>query len=253
MTHKHTDDFVRVNYQETKFGDVINIRAPFEENTPEYYNGHDVLDVRGEYVQDSKGNRGKWRPVMVIDVTPTELIYIPLTTSVGSLHDEYYQYHVKDNSMTPQNPNHPHRETFAEIGSVRRLPIKPYHKAQFYGTLAEEDIDNIKQALDANGLNVTDGLDKYKYVTPEKRDLMRSTFEKAGYEITEIQDGLVYKQENREFTVYDSGVVHYHFELPLEVVRRRTEMTEKRRLPVRDDFVSEVSKLDKELGEQLQV
>lgn len=58
----------KTNYQDMSFGDVINILAPFEENTPEYYNGHNPLSVRGEYVTDSRGRRGKWRPVMVVEI-----------------------------------------------------------------------------------------------------------------------------------------------------------------------------------------
>lgn len=241
----------KTNYQDMSFGDVINILAPFEENTPEYYNGHNPLSVRGEYVTDSRGRRGKWRPVMVVDVTETELIYTPLTTSVGSLHDEYYQYHVKDNSMTPQNPKRPNLQTFAEIGSVRKIPIKPHHTAHKYGTLADDDIENIKAALDRDGLSVSDGLDKYKYVSAEKKELLANRLEATNYQKTEYGNRVTYSQDNREFTVYDSGVIHFHFELPLETVRRRTEIKENRTFQVRDTFAEEISKIDTQLGDAI--
>ena len=73
QTHKE-----RVSRQsrDLQFGDIVGICAPFEENLPDYYNGYNPLDVRGDYVTDGFGRTYKFRPVMVVGVSETELHFV---------------------------------------------------------------------------------------------------------------------------------------------------------------------------------
>ena len=105
--------------------------------------------------------------------------------------------------------------------------------------------------IDQLAIHDNDGLDKYKYVSAEKKELLANRLDATNYQKTEYGNRVTYSQANREFTVYDSGVIHFHFELPLETVRRRTEIKENRTFPVRDTFAEEISKIDKQIGDAI--
>lgn len=81
QTHKE-----RVSRQsrDLQFGDIVGICAPFEENLPDYYNGYNPLDVRGDYVTDGFGRTYKFRPVMVVGVSWGKRNRIALRTDYTS-------------------------------------------------------------------------------------------------------------------------------------------------------------------------
>lgn len=207
------------------YGDVIKINAPFEENTPEYYNGYSVYDVRGNKVFDESGRFSKPRPVMVISVTDTELTYVPLTSSYDGHYDMFYQYKLTDNSMTPQYGDKP-IITYVETGNVRVVPIKSSKTIRYYGEVTEFDKNNITKMLNKDAFTVTDGVDKHAYISETQAEVFDERLRNSGYETQSIPNGTKYSQDNREFTLYNSGVVYYHFNLPLETIIRRTDVRE---------------------------
>lgn len=217
-------------YRDLSFGDVIKITAPFEENTTEYYNGYSPYEIRGDLVRDRFGRTEKQRPVMVIDVTSTELTYIPLTSSRGNDHDEAHQYQLEDNSMTPQHNWYRPVKTYAETASVRVIPINSDEIADYYGKIKEHDLAEIQKRLMEDAQDVYDGNDKHVYMGEKQMAAFINGLESHNYKKT-IEDGLsVYSQDNRTFTLSESGVVKVHFELSVSQVRRRIERKEHIRL-----------------------
>lgn len=244
---ENTQTKVKVPYNTLEYGDIVQIRAPFEENMPEYYNGYSVYDVRGYKVRDSMGMTYKFRPVMVISVTEDELTYIPLTSSYGGEHDDFYQYQLKDNSMTPQYGDKP-ITTYAETGNVRVIPIRADANVTYCGAMTHEDKTEITKMLNRHAFNVIDGLDEHKFMSEQQKEVLENRLEVTGYEQTPVPNGIKYTQENREFTIYDSGVVYYHFELPLETIIRRTEVRDNITI-VRPDVVYEDTSFEQKLKE----
>lgn len=243
---------MKKRHDELQLGDVITIRAPFEENTPTYYNGHDVIAVRGEEMSNQFGQTGKYRPVMVISSRKDELIYIPLTTSTGGDHDHEHQYQLLDNSEMPKPKFKDDFETYAEVTSVRTIPSREYYKSIYHGRIKEQDLENLKTRMTQDALNLYDGFDSYKYATPQAIDKINEVFSASGYEIEEHENSRIYKQENREFTVSDDGVIFYHFRLSLEAVQRRQARIEHREMPIKqpeeplniDDFEQAIEELE---------
>lgn len=246
-------------YRDLSFGDVIEITAPFEENTTEYYNGYSPYEIRGDLVRDRFGRTEKQRPVMVIDVTPTELTYIPLTSSRGNEHDKLHQYPLEDNSMTPQHNHHRPITTYAETASVRVIPIKADDIADYYGAIKENDLAEIQKFLMNNAQDVYDIHDKHVYMGQDQMEKFVDTLESQNYKKSIDENGLpVYSQNNRTFTLSQSGVVKVHFELSAEQVRRRIEQKEHIRLPARPRtnnhdtvFRSSLETLQSEMGDGL--
>lgn len=76
----------RQNFEETlvkvknlKPGNIITVFVPYEENTPDYYNGHPPENIREPY-KDKLGRTGKKRPILVLKVTDDEITYVPITS-----------------------------------------------------------------------------------------------------------------------------------------------------------------------------
>ena len=104
---------------ELEFGDIIGIWAPYEENTPDYYNGYDPLYIKGEYVTDNFGRTAKFRPVMVVGVSDDELHYIAITHRTSSRGGRY-QYEMQSTELGTL-----YDTSYAECANVRCIPIKP--------------------------------------------------------------------------------------------------------------------------------
>lgn len=210
-------EIIRKTPSEFQFGDVVMIYAPFEENTPDYHNGHDVLDVLGDYVRDKFGNTAKRRPVMVIGVGDGNLTYIPLTTSTTNQYDEKYQYHVKDNSMTPKRDES--IQTYAELHSVRVIH-EPTGTLIYHGRLKDDDLENIKSGMNKLSSRIEPGKDKRVYMKPESREKLVQNLENIGFSRVSEMDKELFKKGPTEITIFEkTDTILYHFETSLEDVK----------------------------------
>lgn len=126
--------------QEFQFGDLIEIKAPFEENTKDYYFGYDVKSVRGELVKDNFGRTSKRRSVMVIAVNNNELTYIPLTSQHGSKEDNKHHYKCKNIIKTQEYKNY---DTYIELNSIRTVTLNNNDRILHYGVLPNNDKQNL--------------------------------------------------------------------------------------------------------------
>ena len=78
------------------FGDIIKMKAPYEENTKDYYFGHNVKDVMGGIMVDHFGRPYKIRPVMVIGFENNELTYCTLTSTAESIKTQSININLKN-------------------------------------------------------------------------------------------------------------------------------------------------------------
>lgn len=225
-------DLLKWKHKDLVLGDVITIKAPFEENTKTYYNGYDVLDVRGEFVTDSFGRTSKWRPVMVVSTTNDQIAYLPLTTSRGSKHDYYYQYQLQDDDMIEKPKWKPNAESFVEIGSLRVIDSKSYYTYRKHGQISDRDLVNIKEKLIKDFTRVTVGCDTYKYVTKDNVNPLVERLKVSGF-VENKNNPLCLTKDTTSFSFQEDGLLYCHFDMTLEDVIKRQSAFEGRELPIK--------------------
>ncbi len=100
-----------------KPGDILFTFALFEENTPDYYNGHDPKDIRGHWYRNRRGEDGKHRPILYMSRDGDNLMYLPITSSRSShSKDVFHQYQLKDNRMIDDSGQYP--ASYIEIDKI---------------------------------------------------------------------------------------------------------------------------------------
>lgn len=97
-------------------GDILLTRILYEENTSDYYSGHNPYDVISRARTDHNGNNSKIRPVVVLDNINGELFVAPLTTKHDSEHDDEHQMELKHTENLPGDTR-----SFVEVSNVRRI------------------------------------------------------------------------------------------------------------------------------------
>lgn len=197
-----------------QFGDVIGIWAPFEENTPDYYNGYDPLYIKGEYVTDNFGRTAKFRPVVVVGLSDEELHYIPVTHSTSQKSGRY-QYLLKSTEL-----NSTYEDSYVECCNVRCIPVKPYWAFPKFSKVSTEDERNIKQEFIKNISYITFGQDRRKYVPDIAREIVMNTYDELGYERTRTKDAWKFQKGTEDHTLYDNGVLYHHYYKPIQQVQK---------------------------------
>lgn len=198
---------------ELKFGDIIGIWAPYEENTPDYYNGYDPLYIKGEYVTDNFGRTAKFRPVMVVGVSDEELHYIAITHRT-SYKGGRYQYEMQSTYLGTS-----YDTSYAECANVRCIPVKPYWAFPQFGVTSAEDIRNIKQKFIENISYIPHERDYRKFVPDIAREIVMNTYDELGYERTRTADSWKFNKGTEEHTLYDNGVLYHHYYKPIQQVQ----------------------------------
>ena len=195
--------------QDLQFGDVVKVFAPFEENTPEYYNGHEPLDIKGTLESDRNGRTGKFRPVMIVSVTEDSIYYSTLTSHSGAKDDDKFQFPLKKNGFLPNSDKY---DTFVEVSSVRRIDAK-YDKYEYYGQVDTEELLGIKKALNDNSFKrIRYKKDYYNYISPQNEKQYRNELKTRGYR--EIDNQMV----GKTVVSFEDGIVKHHYERTFEEV-----------------------------------
>jgi len=105
---------------ELKSGETIRTYIPFEENTPDYFNGHHPDTIRPQPYRNRFGQAGKERLVVYIGKDSyNNMLYLPITSSHASRYDSIRHYEVKD-----KNPSI--RETYMIILMLKQHHYEPY-------------------------------------------------------------------------------------------------------------------------------
>lgn len=208
---------VPVQSRDLQFGDIVGICAPFEENLPDYYNRYNPLDVRGEYVTDGFGRTYKYRPVMVVGVSETEMHFVPITHRNTSRRDANHQYELQSTQFAEANSRY--KQSFVECHNVRCIPTKPFWNVDYFGHASADDQKRIKQSMLENIAYMPFGRDLRKYVPDIAKDIIINTFTASGFECETHDDKQVFKRGTQEHTLYNNGVLYYHYRKSLEDVQ----------------------------------
>lgn len=218
-------------------GDIIRIRVPFEENTPDYYNGYHPKEIRGEWYKDRFGNTSKPRFCVVIGKEQNNILYLPLTSRHARF-DDKHQYMLQDNSMTWRKDDE--MKSYVEIDTLRAIHTKEDWNIQSFGQVAENDMANIMVQLGRRKVDLDSDRDQRIYVSPRKEAAFERHMAENGYIVSEgTQQNKTYnKEDGRTVTKSKWGFVFYHVPMSKEKV---TAMVAKREGKPMDDFAKAVA------------
>lgn len=244
---RNTKNYYRKGVNELRKGDIIRMFIPFEENTPDYYNGYAPEEIRGGPYVDKNGQTGKTRYVVVIGHETNSIQYLPLTSRHARF-DSMHQYELQDNSMTYKKD--PKMKSYVEVDSLRSVNVNPNWKMNVNGRLAEADMANIMTRLGKSGINFKSDRDQRAYVSRSNNERFEQYLEKNGYVLQEenVTRKIYEKEDGRTVTKTRWGLVKYHVPLSKEVV---TELVAKHERKPMDDFsraVAEISNMESEVA-----
>lgn len=208
---------IQKSVNDLKFGDIVTIKAPFEENTYLYYNGHNPIAVNGELVKDRMGQTSKFRPVMVIGRVENQLIYAPITSShKDASSDDFYQYKVIHNQSIPNGHRY---TTYVETNSIRELRVNDDWTLPYHTTLEDIDQNNLTRRF-ANIIMRNEPVrDSYRYATPYGVERYKEHLE-GQYERQDLGEKARYRiRDNEYLDLYANGIIKHHYERTLEEVK----------------------------------
>ena len=145
-------------------GDVIETFIPYEENTPDYYNGHHPLDIRGEALRAGRfRTTGKIRPVVYIGATEdNQLLYLPITSSNRNYHDRFHQFRTRHKHTL--QPHNRYRNSYVEISSLRAVPVPHDGIITKSGHLSSSDYNSVMHRLSQVALQANTTKDSRGYI-----------------------------------------------------------------------------------------
>lgn len=226
-------------------GDIIRMRIPFEENTPDYYNGHSPKKVRGELYKDRFGNSSKPRFVVVIGRENDNIIYLPLTSRHSGF-DNQHQYALQDNSMTWKKDED--MKSYVECHALRAVYANPDWDIQNFGHVAENDMVNIMVKAGKRNINFESKRDQRAYISRAKNDTFEKQLAEQGFVQQKDPSGNTYNEEIKGTVFAHSdgrtvekqkwGLVRYHVPLSIQEV---TEMVAARESRPVDEFTKAVA------------
>ena len=194
-----------------KRGDIINIKAPFEENTKDYYNGYTPEQIRGHKFTDRFGLSAKSRMVIYIGRDNQTLYYLPVT-SKQKRGDLPHQYELKDNSMTPKADAD--RHSYVECENLRAIEIPFGTDIPYTNRITNEDLANIMHRISNIALQFDSQRDKRGYITPEMKETFEQELTSRGFTVRkETEDRKIWRKKNVEVTQTKYGLIHYHVDM----------------------------------------
>lgn len=217
---------------ELKKGDIIRTRIPFEENTPDYYNGYYPKQIRGRLFRDRFGNTSKPRFVIVVGYDENNIMYLPLTSRHCRC-DERHQYTLQDNSMTWKRDSD--MKSYVECNSLRAIRINPEWDMQYIGRIEENDMTNIMVKVGKYEIDFESKRDQRAYISKTKEEAFERRLKENGYTLSHKEfESRTYTSDNgRTVTKSRWGLVKYHVPLSKEEV---TKLVAKREGKPMDDF-----------------
>lgn len=211
---------------ELKAGDIIRTYIPFEENTPDYFNGHHPSTIRPQPYRNRFGQAGKERLVVYIGKDSYDsMLYLNVTASHTNKYDSIHQYELKDKEAIDKRNIYEH--SYVETTSLRALPTTKTKKFQVTGRLSHRDYQNIMHRLTHAAIHIVSEKD-YRGVVP---DDMLSSWEKTHVgskyrKQTNNKGDTIYTYKNHCITRTQDGMVHYHKRYTKEMVKQLVEHRE---------------------------
>lgn len=235
-------------------GDIIHTYIPFEENTPDYYNGHNPEHIRQPKYTNRRGESGKSRIVIYMGQDKDNLLYLPITSRRGNGADQYHQYELKDNSMINLTGKFP--TSYVEVDSLRALKTHPKKSFNYNGKISPLDLDNIMHRVTHTSLQYSSIRDFRGIVPDDMVESWEADLQKEGFEKQDTECGtLMYTKHNVTITRNATSMVHFHRELDREMTHLHVSQREGRMLPplpqLNEKFVQEVHDLTQNEARQL--
>ncbi len=199
-------------------GDIVYMGIPFEENTPDYYNGYNPKEIRGGHLYRNKeGLTGKSRCIVVIGRDENNVMYLPLTSRHHGF-DSRHQYRLKDNSMTYKKD--PDMKSYVEVDSLRAVYASPEWNIKYVGRIVENDMANIMVLLGRRDIDFESKRDQRVYVSRNKEETFERNLKDNGYVLSgEGFEEKTYSNENGRTVIKSRwGLVKYHVPLSKEEV-----------------------------------
>lgn len=223
-------------------GDIIYMRIPFEENTPDYYNGYHPKEIRGgRMYKDRFGDTSKPRFVVVIGHDDSSIIYCSLT-SRHSRFDSKHQYMLQDNSMTWKKS--PDMKSYVEVDSIRAVYVNPDWDFQYVGRADPNDMANIMSRAGRREIDFGSRRDQRGYISRTKEVSFERRLSENGYVLSDEKSSekekVYIKEDGRTVTKSRYGLVKYHVPLSKEEV---TELVAKREGKPVDSFTRAVTEI----------
>ena len=208
-------------YEDLRFGDIIKIKAPFEENTKAYYNGHSPKLINPDGPITDRFNRtAKYRPVMVVSVDEGVVYYAPLTSIHNDRGDNVHHYQVTNNQLIPNSDRY---KTYVETSTVRAFYTHPGWTLRYYTTLETRDRDNLRSTMSSRLADVHPIIDTYRYGSPKHIRHLERTLTEEGYTYKgENKHGIKWYEspnEKVQTSIPPSGLVFHHHVRTLEEVK----------------------------------
>lgn len=217
---------------ELKSGDTIRTYIPFEENTPDYFNGYHPDAIRPQPYRNRFGQAGKERLVVYIGKDSYDnMLYLPITSSHASRYDSIRHYEVKDKESIDKRNIYDH--SYVETTSLRALPTDQTKRFKVEGKLSYEDYHNTMHRVTHTTMQFESERD-YRGVVPDnmlalwEKDQLGSKYRKH----TNNKGDTVYTRGHNVITRTEDGMVHYHKRYAKETVKRIVEYRENTRLGV---------------------
>lgn len=243
---RNNKSYYRKTVKELHKGDIIRMFIPFEENTPDYYNGYSPESIRGGPYVDRNGQTGKVRYAIVIGHEFDSIQYLPLT-SRHTRFDTFHQYELQDNSMTYRKD--PNMKSYVEVNSLRSVYVDSKWKITVQGQIAEADMANIMVKLGKHRIDFESDRDQRVYVSKSNNERFEKKIEENGYLF--VEENAAYKEwenpDGKTITKTRWGLVKYHVPLSKEEV---TELVAKHEGKPMDDFsraVAAISRMESEV------
>ena len=211
-------------------GDIIFTYIPFEENTPDYYNGHAPHTIRNPEFVNRRGEAGKSRVVIYMGRDGDSILYLPITSSIGNKSDQFHQYRLKNNDCINRNGKYPN--SYVEIDSLRALSAHPKKTFKAQGSIMEDDLNNIMHRVTHTTMQLASSRD-YRGIIPHTmesdwaNELLQGSFRHT--ETTPTHK--TYTNGDVSITRNTEGMVHYHRDTDKETIRLQVSQREGRLLP----------------------
>lgn len=216
----------RKKLYELESGDTIRTYIPFEENTPDYFNGHHPDTIRPQPYRNRFGQTGKERLVVYIGRDSYDnMLYLPITASHTNRYDSIRHYELKNKESVDHRNIYKH--SYVETTSLRALPTTQTRTFQVTGKLKYEDYHNTMHRLTHTTIQFASSRD-YRGVVP---DDMLDTWEKTHLgsryrKQTNNMGDTIYTSLNHAITRTEEGMVHYHKRFNRETVKEMVEHRE---------------------------
>lgn len=204
-------------------GEVAIMYVPFQQNTPDYCNGHDPGDIRERPYENRLGQSGKKRPVVFMGQdSDNNMVCLPISSKFSDKMSHMSQYQLKDNEAVNSynNRDNKHDKSYIKLSNLQALPTVENRNYRCTGKLSEIDYQNTMHRMTNEYMYMKRDMDVRGIVPDNKVEMWEHTYLNGYNKQVDDRGDTIYKRANRTVTRTPEGMVHYHKERSEETVKR---------------------------------